>query len=290
MNAQDRGHPPMAPVRMIRLFRRLAMLRGVLRGDLGEMRAVMTLVLGAALCASSVAHAQDAEPDGVEEPSGAPSVGTGGDLGEERARSHFSAGTAHYEAGAYGDALRQWQRAYELSGHAEILRSVSLAYEALGDFRAAHDSLRRFLDEAETIPNRADVELRLARLGRYLGQRAEEEDPIAHEPGTYVSSGAIVGFVAAGVGLVTFAVAGGLALGEDLRLREACASLCYRGAGDDLRTFALISDLGLGLTLAGAALGLLFLLADRGPDRSGVVSVAPLLDDDGGGLLVRGRL
>lgn len=112
----------------------------------------------------------------------------------------------------------------------------------------------------------------------------------AGEPGMYVSPGAIVGFVASGVGLATFAIAGGLAIGEDLRLREVCASLCYRGAGDDLRTFALISDLGLGLMIAGAALGGLFLLADRGPDRSGVVSVAPMLDDEGGGLLVLGRL
>ncbi|MCA9605077.1 MAG: tetratricopeptide repeat protein [Myxococcales bacterium] len=276
-----RGHPAPGVATMT-----LAFVGFAVRGDPSEMRVVSTLVLGAALCASPVAHAQDS--DVAERPSG-PSRDGIEEGPEARARIHFMVGSTHYDAGAYVDALRQWQRAYEISGRAEILRSLSLAYEALGDFRAAHDSLRRYLDEVEAIPDRADVELRLERLGRSLSDH-EAELPRAPEPETHVSSGAIVGFVASGVGLVTLAIAGGLALDEDLRLRDACASLCAPGAADDLRTFALIGDLGLGLSIAGAALGLLFLFADRGPDRSATVSVAPLLGDEGGGLLVRGRL
>jgi len=131
---------------------------------------------------------------------------------------------------------------------------------------------------------------------------AERTDPAAERedtqtdavpppaPGAYVSSGAIVGFIASGVGLVTFVVAGALAIDEDQRLREECPGRCFGRVGDDLRTYALLSDLGLGLTFVGAALGVLFLLADPGPERSEVVSITPLLDRDGGGLLVRGRL
>ncbi|MCB9595905.1 MAG: hypothetical protein H6719_24510 [Sandaracinaceae bacterium] len=251
-------------------------------------------VFGAVLCASSVASAQAPEDGTSERPVEPASPVVEMEGAEERARIHFLTGTARYEAGAYEDAVTEWQRAYELSGHAEIFRSLSLAHEALGQLREAHDFLRRYLADVEAIDDRADLELHLASLERRMSGREEPNDPAPPPPtsGSYVSSGAIVGFVAAGVGLVTLVVAGGLAINEDLRLRDACASLCFRGAGDDLRVFALVSDLGLGLMLVGAALGSIFLLADRRPRPNGSddISVAAMLDRDGGGFLVRGRM
>jgi hypothetical protein len=257
------------------------------------MRAVSTLVLGAMLCASPVARAEDEVPGPPDDP---PSPDVEADAALEWARAHHAAGTDHFEAGDYEAAIREWERAYGLSGRAELLYDLSRAHERLGRLGVSHDYLRRFLAEAGAIPTRTSLERHLASLAErvQLARRAEgRTEPAAQtipERTTYVSSGTIVGFLASGVGFLTFVIAGGLAIAEDLRLRNVCATRCFGHVADDLRTFALISDLGLGLTIVGAGLGLLFFFTDRAPEGLRALGVAPWIGGDGGGVIVRGRL
>lgn len=82
--------------------------------------------------------------------------------------------------------------------------------------------------------------------------------------------GAVAGFSVAAVGLVMGGVFGGLTLAEDSRLAGTpcgVAGSCGDAELSDLRTFALVADVGFGVALAGAAVGALFLII--GPGDSG---------------------
>ena len=69
--------------------------------------------------------------------------------------------------------------------------------------------------------------------------------------------GAIGSFAAAGLGAVIMGTLGGMALGEYENLRTGCGSSqsCTEAQVSDANTFALISDIGMGLAIAGAAAG-----------------------------------
>ena len=286
----------------------------------------MALLVVVWLVAAPVALAQPGEadseeaPDGEVQEEGTTSDDSAGDAAtdetplspdehpladagaQERARLHFQSGASYYEAGSYDDALREWTRAYELSQRPELLYNLSLAHQGLNHLQEARDHLRRFLDEVEDVPNRANLETRIENLDRRIAAQAAAPDP---DPGQdpdpdpdttppptqassgYISPGAIGGFVGAGVGVAMFAIFGGLTLGEDGRLQDE-PSTWGPGAADGLRTFALMADIGLGLAVVGGVVGLVFLLVDTGPSESDV-AVLPWFDQSGGGIAAGGR-
>jgi hypothetical protein len=99
-------------------------------------------------------------------------------------------------------------------------------------------------------------------------------EPIRSEPPVL----AIVGFTIASAGLVTFAVAGGITLAEDARLRDECAPSCAGDAVDTITASAIASDVGLGVALAGAVLGVIGLVIGGGREtpREGTVRLRGL--------------
>jgi len=265
-----------------------------------------------------MAYAQD------EAPLPPPELSVEEEGAQQRARLHFQSGASYYEAGSYEDALREWNRAYQLSNRSELLYNLSLAHQGLNQLSEAVDYLRRFLAEVHDIPNRANLELRVQNLDRRIANQASsgasdpapmeppgDPQPLAEtssdgssgpassgteapaqassEPGAYVSPGAIGGFIGAGAGVVMLAIFGSLTLAEDGRLSDLCGSgMCAQGTADDLRTFALLTDIGLGVTVAGAAVGLIFLLTDTGPGDTDT-ALLPWFREDGGGLVAGGR-
>ena len=76
---------------------------------------------------------------------------------DDRARLHFQAGASYYEAGDYEDALREFQRSHALSQRSELFYNFSLCYQQIGDLDNAALYLRRYLDEVESIENRAQM-------------------------------------------------------------------------------------------------------------------------------------
>ncbi len=260
----------------------------------------------AVLLFASVAQAQETSEETTAADEGA----------QQRAQLHFQSGASYYEAGSYEDALREWTRAYELSNRTELLYNLSLAHQGLNQLTEARDYLRRFLDEVEDIPNRANLELRIQNLDRRIAEQESDPDtqpappPDAVPPsetspdaspvggsgatsssdsGGYVSPGAIGGFVGAGVGVAMFGLFGALTVVEDGRLSDLCgATPCAQGTANDLRTFALLADIGIGVAVAGGVLGLIFLLVDTGPSEADVAA-APWVTEDGGGFALGGR-
>lgn len=224
---------------------------------------------------------------------------------EDRGRLHFQAGASHYDAGDYQDALREFERAYEISEKPELFYNFSLCYQQLGELDEAVSYLDRYLSEVEAIPNRENLQRRLENLrereeeagggqagggeaggGQTDGQTGGGQT--RPPPARSISPVAIAGFAVAGAGVVTLAVAGGLALSEKGNLDDmGCAESRACDAGS-LRTRALVADIGLGLAVAGAALGVVFLFVG-GNDDADVARVSPWGMPGGGGASVEGR-
>jgi len=266
-------------------------------------RLFLTTTLG--LVATATAHAQD----------------------ENRARMHFQAGASYYEAGEYEDALREFQRAYDLSNKPELFYNFSLSYQQLGDLENAIEYLRRYLAEVENVPNRGNLERRLENFEERLAeQRAREQTPQQEqtppdtepiEPGpaepppseemTFGSSApepeiddteggglsglTVVGLVTAGVGVVTMATFGILALGEESSVADGCGATtsCTEDDVSTMDTFALLSDIGLGVAVVGGALAVVGLVTGGGDDpATDTASVSPWIAPEGAGASLRG--
>ena len=249
----------------------------------------------------------------------------------DRARLHFQTGASYYDAGDYEDALREFQRAHALSQKSELYYNFSLCYQQMGDLEKAIDYLSRYLQEVQEVPNRASLERRLENLRERHANAGREPDPEtdpetgpeadptnpdeasegspetesstaeSSEAGAGSADGAssggrtnipaIIGFSAAGVGVVLAATFGALALKEKGNLEErGCGERIACDAGK-LRTRALLSDLGLALAVAGAALGTVFLIIWGGDDDDDEeqARVVPWVSPDGAGAALGGR-
>lgn len=102
-------------------------------------------------------------------------AGTASAQDDERARMHFQAGASHYDAGEYEDAIKQFERAFELSQRPALFYNLALSYQAMGNLEKAVDYLERYLAQVQEIPNRRALERRLENLQSRLGEQQERE-------------------------------------------------------------------------------------------------------------------
>lgn len=275
--------------------------------------------------------------------------------GDTRARMHFQAGASYYEAGEYKDALREFQRAQELSGRPQLFYNFSLCYQNLDEDEKAVHYLARYLDEVEEIPNRANLERRLENMKERLEEREREQtqsaepeddteaakapsatgtdspttsggdetvsddtatstDPAPRQPrsrsdgessrapgglesstsssrsddGGGLPTISMVSFAAAAGGLAAMATFGGLAIAEKNSVASGCGKTqsCTQGQVSAMDTYALISDVGLGVAVLGGAVGLAWMFVSSGAsgdsERAGL-EVRPWVDPRGGG-------
>lgn len=63
----------------------------------------------------------------------------------EEARALFAAGAAAVDGGRWADAIRSFERAYELTGAPSALYNLGLAFRALGRHRESRDAFDRLL-------------------------------------------------------------------------------------------------------------------------------------------------
>ncbi len=96
---------------------------------------------------------------------------------EQVARSAFRLGNAHYENGEFLEAAEQFEKAYKYSGRAQLLYNLYLAYRDANLPEKAADALRRYLKEADDVPNRGQVEAKLLALERGLAKQKEKQKP-----------------------------------------------------------------------------------------------------------------
>lgn len=224
---------------------------------------------------------------------------------QDRARLHFEAGASYYEAGDYEDALREFNRSFELSQEPKLYYNFSLCHAQLGRYEQAAEELERYLEQVTNIENRGNLERRLVNLRERAangdgpppdggGEEDENETGGEVEPGGGggISPVAIAGFAVAGAGAVMLGVFGGLALGEQSDLDADPCSATRTCDASGLRTKAVLADVGLGLLVVGAVLGTVFLFIGGDDDaedgETARWSVTPAVSRDGAALSAQG--
>jgi hypothetical protein len=95
------------------------------------------------------------------------------------AAEQFELAAAAEKRGDLRGAVVAYQRAYAIVPHADVLYNLARLFEKLGDWSAAAEHYRRYLDEGGDAADRREVEGRIAALRT----RAGVGRPIAGEPG-----------------------------------------------------------------------------------------------------------
>ena len=116
-----------------------------------------------------------------------PAVALGQDGGPdrdavERARSHFNSGIQYYDDQRYEDAAREFEEAYRLTQHPDVLYNLAQSYDRLERYDEAITEYRRYLAEAgNDSPERDRVERRVRELetlrdARETGDTGDAQD------------------------------------------------------------------------------------------------------------------
>jgi Tfp pilus assembly protein PilF len=106
---------------------------------------------------------------------------------DEDARRHFEAGMSYFNTSEYEDALREFQRSYQLSEASKrpaILRNIAAVYERMGNLEKTVETLEQYLREDPNTEEKATVELRITNLKERIAQqdKGQEEAIVPPSP------------------------------------------------------------------------------------------------------------
>lgn len=226
------------------------------------IRALVIALIGSLAAPVAAQDVAPLEPVSIEE--GAQ------DAAEAEARAEYDAGEASYLSGEFDEALAHFQRAYDLSGRAELLYNVGIAATNSGDERTALAAFERYVAELPDASNRALVEGRMAGLREEIEEEeairryaAMEREAQARErsAGANAARSAGVGMAIGGAVLVA---AGAVLLGVGYAdyaavdgATDGTAWTALRGAYEraPMLTGVGYGGAGLGLALLGVGLG-----------------------------------
>jgi tetratricopeptide (TPR) repeat protein len=214
---------------------------------------------------------------------------------DRKARALFLEGERHYAAKRYREAIELFERAYTLSERAGLLYNLGNAYERIGDAENAVKYLRLYL-KSPRARGRITVQERIRRLEETLEQRRLEEQkareqrpPPASGPSSRPSPRPSPGppapapgrsnlpaylLLAGGALALSGALAFGIvSLNAGGEAEELCTSggLCRDEARDALdreRSFALATDICIGVGVVAAGVGAYLLFRGRGRERA----------------------
>jgi tetratricopeptide (TPR) repeat protein len=110
---------------------------------------------------------------------------------DAQARQHFNVGNSLFQAGRFSEAVREFQRAFELSQRPELQYNIYVSARDAGDVRTAAAALRSYLAAMPSamppgVPPRLQLEARLQSLEQQVAEqeaaeRAREEERRAQE-------------------------------------------------------------------------------------------------------------
>ena len=213
---------------------------------------------------------------------------------EERGRELYDNGVSLYNEGRYEQAVLAWQAGYDLTKRPGFLYNISNAYERLGKYDEALDTLAVYRAFAKTS-EREVIERRITSLEQRRNELKTVETASSSTPSAAGidrkaqgrKNGAVPGITLATVGVL--AVGSGVWLGQRSRtasgeVEQLCderpdgAWLCPAGAQAslrDARNFALGSDIAM---IGGGALavtGFILTLASRNKSDRVVATLRP---------------
>jgi tetratricopeptide (TPR) repeat protein len=233
--------------------------------------------LSAALCAAALCSA-------------APALAQGSLASDDLARRHFESGVAYLEESDLENAMKAFQKAYDLSRRPTILLNIATVQERRGDLAAAIEALEGYLSAEPHGEHAATTRLRIQNLQKRLdaAQAEADEPPAATAPSTppanaaaptpapvpaappppapapvVADDGAPVAVYAllglGGAATLTAIVTGVLANGEHARAERDCSPYCTRSDVSTGKTLALVSTIATGAAIVGGGLGLTLL-------------------------------
>jgi len=217
---------------------------------------------------------------------------------DDLARRHFDSGVAYLEESDYDNALRAFQKSYELSKRPEILVNIATVHERRGELSAAVTALKGYLEAAPNAEMAETIKLRVQNLEKRaqeqlqppqpepsaepapapaLAPAAEPPPPTtlppAPPPAPAAGPNRWPAFIAIGAGGL---MAGGavltglLAQDEYDGAKDQCSPRCSDEQVSSGRTLAITSTVLTGAAVAGIGLGVaLLLLAEPEPERVG---------------------
>ncbi len=102
---------------------------------------------------------------------------------DELARRHFESGEAYLHESDYDNALKAFEKSYDLSSRPVILLSIATVYERLGELGKAIAALEKYLETAADGAHAETVKLRIANLKKRESEhRPEPPEPPPAEP------------------------------------------------------------------------------------------------------------
>jgi len=108
----------------------------------------------------------------------APAAAQSSTSADELARRHFESGAAYLQESDYDNALRAFEKSYELSKRPEILLNIATVHERRNDLQAAVNALEKYLAEKPNAEDAATVQNRITNLKK----RIDQEPKTAAEP------------------------------------------------------------------------------------------------------------
>ena len=204
---------------------------------------------------------------------------------DELARRHFDSGAAYLEESDYDNALKAFEKAYELSKRPEILLNIATVFERKGDLAGAVRSLEEYLEAVPTGEHVETVRLRVQNLQKRIAEQGEKPadapppaaPPAASPPPAQAPAptpapapaaprdapaerrpNRLPAYIALGIGGLA---AGGAALSGVLAKQEydhdkdGCAPSCTDDQVADGKTLALTSTVLTGVALVGVGVG-----------------------------------
>ena len=112
-------------------------------------RTLLSLMCCLMLAPQSSAYAQDADTE---------------------ARQHFELGRQAFELAQYETAMQSFERAYKLSGRAELLYNLAMTSDRMNHKEKAVDLYKQYLSGTKTPERRAQVEQRIVVLEQDIAQ------------------------------------------------------------------------------------------------------------------------
>ncbi len=125
----------------------------------------------------------------------------------EQAKQHFQAGSAHYSAGRYQRAVREFVEADRLAPSPALSFNIARAYERLSDVSGALRWYRDYLRRSPNAKNASEVRARVSELTSQLARTGQQQLTVLSMP-----PGAQVSIDGRAVGVTPFT--GDLALGQ----------------------------------------------------------------------------
>jgi tetratricopeptide (TPR) repeat protein len=230
---------------------------------------------------------------------------------DELARRHFDSGVAYLHESDYESALKEFQKAFELSGRAAILVNIATVHERTSNVDAAISALEQYLaldPEGEHVET---VKVRIANLEkRRAAQQPAQQTPVEPAPAaaqpapTPAAAGTepvptpsvqseplpppepepepdVPAYVLLGIGTVSAvaaAVTGYLADDEWHKAQDACSPNCTDAELSTGRKMAWTSTILTGVAVAGLGVGAgLLLLGSREDEKPAMGRSVPEL-------------